>query len=581
MKGNLARCFVSMLVCVFVFALSYSIGVCSTEINHQVLNMEATYGAFTTQTSGVEIIKDITLFQNTIVPGNLILKNGVFDLDGKSLTIEGNLIQESGTILVNGGELKVYGDYSISSEEKSGNAYLRMTNEFDYVTVYGSFSTYSSNSHIGYLTAGTMEIKGDFLQRSGSPGNFLAKGTHKIILSGEGIQTIDFENPDHSWMNILCITKPLDEGYNLVNDERVWVKLIKLFEETPKDSLEVSTSGDGFVKMNDEEILPTNYKYSFDIGTEIDLMGHAKEGSKFAYWEDVERGAILSTNAFYELIIGTTTKLKAVFQEDSEVTEEFVVVFKDKSGRILQSTKVAKNEAAVPPEDPYMIGYRFIGWSEDFSNVVSNMIVSPIFARLADQYTVTVLGGELSTGGTEGEYQFDVPIEVVADEPSEGMKFSHWEQDGIKVSTKNIFSFFMPMKDTQLVAVFIDDSDVIQTEPFITLSQDVLVDYIYKTMIFTATRNITDGHQLIESGIILLKSDKELEEPITLETENILHGKISNNSTQQFYVRKMNIEYGETWYGRAYLIYKDPEGVIKIVYSETTAKETLEMLKYY
>ncbi len=67
---------------------------------------------------------------------------------------------------------------------------------------------------------------------------------------------------------------------------------------------------------------------------------------------------------------------------------------------------------------------------------------------------MTVSGGKLSTGETEGQYQFDIPVEVVADEALEGMKFSHWTQDGIKVSTKSTFSFFVPMRDTEFDCSF-------------------------------------------------------------------------------------------------------------------------------
>ena len=85
----------------------------------------------------------------------------------------------------------------------------------------------------------------------------------------------------------------------------------------------------------------------------------------------------------------------------------------------------------------------------------------------------------------------------------------------------------------------------------------MIVEEFDQTIIFTATRNMTEGYNLIESGVILLKSDAELEEPITLETENIICGRISNDSTDQFYVRKINVEEEATWYGRAYLIYKN------------------------
>jgi hypothetical protein len=415
------------------------------------------------------------------------------------------------------------------------------------------------------------------LKKTKYSSNFVASGTHKVILSGEGIQTVEFNSPEYSYMNILCITKPLEEGYNFVNEERVWVKLVKLFDEVPKNSLEVNVLGDGFVKENGEKVLPTSYKYDYEVGTEIELEAYANEGSEFAYWEDGEIGRILSDNPIYKLVMGTGAKLKAVFYQNPEVAEELMVVFKDRSGRILQSTKVPKNEEAVAPEDPYMTGYRFVRWNQDFSNVVSNMIITPVFRRLADLYTVTVTGGELSTGGTEGQYLFDVPVEVVANKAPEGKKFSHWEQDGIKVSTKSTFSFFVPMRDTNLTAVFVDENEVLDTEPFIALSENTIVDHLDHTVIFTATRNMTEGYQLIESGIILLKSYEELQEPLTLETENIIRGRISNDSTSQFYVRKINVEDGATWYGRAYLIYKNPEGVIKTVYSEVTAKGTMEL----
>ena len=198
-----------------------------------------------------------------------------------------------------------------------------MRKENDYVNVNGSFATYSSNSNSGCLTAGTLEVKGDFFQGAGSKSveyssNFLATGTHKVILSGEDIQTVEFESPDYSWMNILCITKPLDEGYNLVNAKSI-VKLVKLYDEVPKSSLEVNVLGNGCMKMNDEEILPTNYKFAFEVGSEIDLMAYENEGSEFAYWEDGEIGRIISNNPFYNLIVGTGAKLKAVFHENPEM----------------------------------------------------------------------------------------------------------------------------------------------------------------------------------------------------------------------------------------------------------------------
>ena len=178
-----------------------------------------------------------------------------------------------------------------------------------------------------------------------------------------------------------------------------------------------------------------------------------------------------------------------------------------------------------------------------------------------------MVGVNLSTGGTEGSYKFDMPVRVVAGVASDGQKFSHWKQDGKKVSTKPEFSFFAPMKNTSLVAVFVDNGTVVDNKPFITLSDDVMVNGTNGTIMFTAIKDIPAGYTLVESGVLLLKSSTPVTE-LTVDTEGVILGKILDTSTDQFYIMKSNVGTGDTWYARAYLIYKDSEGNTITVYSD-------------
>ena len=116
----------------------------------------------------------------------------------------------------------VSGDYVIERDQDNESDYsiLEMTNEADYVYVGGNFTTCSAVDHSNYLTAGTLEVKGNFTQ-SNNPLNFTASGTHKTILSGDTVQTITFESPIASSFNILKLTKPLDTGY-IFNTTPVW-----------------------------------------------------------------------------------------------------------------------------------------------------------------------------------------------------------------------------------------------------------------------------------------------------------------------------------------------------------------------
>ena len=180
-----------------------------------------------------------TLQRDLVIGGSLYISGGSFDLSGHSLTVGRSLIQGAGTLNINGGQLYIKGDYRLQRENKAsdgsisysyGTSYLRMTNSADYVEVGGNFTTQSYYSHNGYLTAGILEVKGNFTQSYYNyPDNFKATGTHKVILSGAALQTVSFQNTE-SLFNILSITKPLNSGYSF-NRTPVWNTLI----EEPRD----------------------------------------------------------------------------------------------------------------------------------------------------------------------------------------------------------------------------------------------------------------------------------------------------------------------------------------------------------
>lgn len=275
-------------------------------------------------------------------------------------------------------------------------------------------------------------------------------------------------------------------------------------------------------------------------------------------------------------LVGVGENLKAVFSEiPTASTSEFNVVFKDVSGKILQSTKVLKNGTLAPPKDPVLVGYRFISWDQDFSIVTKDMILKPIFERVEDTYTINVIGGRFKEGSTSGEFQFDMPVTVIVDSSPMGQKFSHWEIDGRKVSISNSYLFYAPKKDTTLTAIFVAEEEANIQNPFITLSDEVLVDTENHTMMFTANRTVPDGFTLVESGIMLLKSNTALQDELTLDTQNSIRGKIKNDSTDQFYIRKSNVVDGDTWYARAYLIYMDINNNIYVVYSSNTVSKRM------
>ena len=157
---------------------------------------------------------------------NMYNDNDSVNINGGKLIVAGNLYHK-GVLVVNKGRIDVKGNFTV--EFGTTQQYLYMTFNEDYILIEGDFyvKTYVYRG-VSTLTAGTIEVKGNFTQRdyNGWYNDFYASGTHKVILSGNNIQTVDFDKPSSNKFNILIITKPIDSGYTF-NSYKIWNILIE------------------------------------------------------------------------------------------------------------------------------------------------------------------------------------------------------------------------------------------------------------------------------------------------------------------------------------------------------------------
>ncbi len=213
-----------------------------------------------------------TLTDNETIPGDMNLYANV-NLNGKTLTIEGDIIHSAGVLHINGGKLIVKGNYWIQTPTETGYTYstgsLQMTNPNDYVQVEGSFLMDSSNDHRGSLTDGTLEVQGDFTQKStydywATAYNFSTSGKYKVLLSGASKQTIYFENPAESFFTILDIMNTADEGVYFATP----IGVDELYSHGKK--LTGFTPVARTWKLTSNEVIPGN----LTLSTNLDLNGY-------------------------------------------------------------------------------------------------------------------------------------------------------------------------------------------------------------------------------------------------------------------------------------------------------------------
>lgn len=180
------------------------------ELDNQLVALEANVQ----KASNMYISDDYKLTGDIETYGSLYLSGGTLDLNGYTLTIHGDIHQTNGVLFVNGGKLTVDGDYGIYRTRKNSttgdteidetSGYLKMVKAADSITVGGNLTVCINKDTRGYLTAGTLVLKGNFRQvqlynTSGSvyeytAYGFCATGTQTTILAGEGTQELSFES---------------------------------------------------------------------------------------------------------------------------------------------------------------------------------------------------------------------------------------------------------------------------------------------------------------------------------------------------------------------------------------------------
>lgn len=84
--------------------------------------------------------------------------------------------------------------------------------------------------------------------------------------------------------------------------------------------------------------------------------------------------------------------------------EEFTVIFKDYDGTVLKTDEVKSGKAAIAPENPYRDGYKFTGWNQPFSNVISDMEIVARYQKITAP-TLVVRNVTTTVGATNVEVE--------------------------------------------------------------------------------------------------------------------------------------------------------------------------------
>lgn len=275
-----------------------------------------------------------TLEEDMVLEEDLYLVADELDLNGHTLQINGNVYASGGSIRIHGGQLGVSGALRLQAYDGHGTysdsgSRLLMTEENDRVLVEGDFVIQTNQDMTGDLTAGTIEIKGDWKQIKDTrgEGKFAASGTHRFIFSGSDRQKITMNQDKAVSIANIDFTEA-EAGVTVESDLSVSGKIKdpdkkasferNVWMSVSRDSQIVNGVFGGNVRWKDALVLEQDLDIRGTVQTsyDMDLHGHCMKAGGFSQEKgmlSVNRGE-LTVNG--NMALGTDAVLKMGKEEE-------------------------------------------------------------------------------------------------------------------------------------------------------------------------------------------------------------------------------------------------------------------------
>ena len=221
--------------------------------------------------------------------------------------------------------------------------------------------------------------------------------------------------------------------------------------------------------------------------------------------------------------------------------DQYRVQFVDPSGRV-HETLFVPADTVIPedqiPEIPSRTGYKITGWSGQINTVISeDTVIRALYEKDADyNFEVTSTNGIVQYPGNKTYANFEDLIKVMADAEKDGIPFSHWEIDGVKVSTANPYAF-RASGSVCLTAVYGEDNKAETPGVFLNNSA-VLTKVTDTTFKFSMIGQsyIPEGYTLVEAGILLAAGDKSYDSLTIADKINTGRFSIVGNATAEDFI---------------------------------------------
>ena len=347
--------------------------------------------------------------------------------------------------------------------------------------------------------------------------------------------------------------------------------------------------GARYVRYHDNDGDTTNDETNYALmkseylkaGDSLKKNAFTRDGYVFTGWKDADNNEYTDEQVMADLA-ESKTPLELYAQWD---TAPYAVTFDANGGEVLQSTKTVTylqpyDELPTPVRynyaDSMLRGkYGFKEWNTKAdgsgdtitsSSIYTNTNNTTLYAIWNDQFTITIYNGESETP-TIASYRKDDVIDLNAQNVA-GKQFLYWEVDGAKKSYLENYQMYMYQgKDLTIRAIYGSESDLESQQPGTYIS-DIYRQYSSNKIVVRAYSYVPNGYENVEAGVIATL-DANIANG-TFDDQTATYKRVSSPDSNNYYFTwtKSNVTSEQTIYVKAYLKYKDADGVEHTMYGD-------------
>ena len=202
----------------------------------------------------------------------------------------------------------------------------------------------------------------------------------------------------------------------------------------------------------------------------------------------------------FAVLLATLLLFSCSEEPAPEITDEgksFSVTFFDYSGRKLYETTVKEGEAADPPAVPEREGYRFVGWSDDLTNVTEDKRVSAIYA-LNDAENVFDIAYTIKEDNS-----VELTVSVAGQVRLAGVQGVLEIPDGVlKAEAEAVGDAAVNLLDDKVYFIFVSATDITQPIHLFTLRFESTQDALEFSLLIGADDVFDQNENTVDFSVI-------------------------------------------------------------------------------